>query len=80
MLFLLGMAVSEGRYSSLNCAYASKDDPLKVRENRKHVTSHFGWSLDSLVTVKNTHSSKVVVIDQPWLECDKLEADAMVTR
>jgi len=72
--------VSEGRYSSLNCAYASNDDAVKVRENRMRITSHFGYSLESLVTVKNTHSSKVVVVDQLWLENEKPEADAMVTK
>lgn len=72
--------VSKGRYSSLNCAYASKDDSVKVCENRKRVTSYFGYPLESLVTVKNTHSSKAVIVDQPWLEHEKPEADAMVTK
>lgn len=72
--------VSEGRYDSLNCAYASKDDAVKVRENRRRITSHFGFSLESLVTVRNTHSNKVVVVDQVWLENEKPEADAMVTK
>ncbi len=71
--------VSEGRYSSLNCAYASKDDPMRVRENRARVTSYLGCSLESLVTVKNTHSSKVIIVDQAWSEQAKPEADAMVT-
>ncbi|HSW71448.1 MAG TPA: peptidoglycan editing factor PgeF [Gammaproteobacteria bacterium] len=72
--------VSEGRYSSLNCAYASKDDPVKVSENRARVASHFGYSLKSLITVKNTHSNKVILVDKLWLEHEKPEADAMVTR
>ena len=71
--------VSEGRYTSLNCAYASQDDPAKVCENRNRAISHLECSLESLVTVKNIHSNKVVVVDQHWSKHVMHEADAMVT-
>jgi YfiH family protein len=72
--------VSTGCYASLNCAYASKDDPSKVRENRIRTTTHLGLALESLVTVNNIHSNKVVVVDKPWLQPQNPEADAMVTQ
>jgi hypothetical protein len=44
--------MSEGRYSSLNCAYASKDDPLKVRENRKpSISGH--WNRRLILTIQD---------------------------
>lgn len=72
--------VSEGCYASLNCAYASNDDPLRVRENRRRITSYFGYPPESLVTVKNIHSNRVMVVDRLWIEHEKPEADAMVTK
>lgn len=71
--------VSKGRYSTLNCAYASKDAPEKVRENRNRITAYFGYPLELLVTVKNSHSNKAVIVYQPWSEDKKPEADAIVT-
>ena len=71
--------VSTGIYSSLNCAYPSNDDPENVRENRRRVMRYFGYSLESLVTVKNTHSNIAVIVDQPWHEQEKPEADGLVT-
>lgn len=72
--------VSEGCHASLNCAYFSKDDPKKVRENRRRITSYFGCSFESLMTVKNIHSNKCMLIEHPWLEHERPEADAMVTK
>ncbi|MBI5346908.1 MAG: peptidoglycan editing factor PgeF [Chlamydiae bacterium] len=71
--------VSSGVFTSLNCSYASKDNPDDVRENRRLVTSYFGFSLDSLVTVKNMHSNQAVIVDKAWPEELKPMADAMVT-
>lgn len=71
--------ISTGIYASLNCAYASEDSPDNVQENRRRVTSYFGYPLDLLVTVKNTHSNKTVIIEKPWSENLKPIADAMVT-
>jgi YfiH family protein len=71
--------ISNGVYSSLNCAYASNDNPENVRENRKRIMNQFGHRLESLVTVRNIHSNKVMTVDQPWQEKEKPEADGMVT-
>lgn len=72
--------VSTGCHASLNCAYASKDDPTKVLENRIRTTAYFGLSVECLVTVNNIHGNKVVVVDKPWLQHQNPEADAMVTQ
>lgn len=72
--------VSEGRYASLNCAYSSNDKPMKVEENRRRITAFWGYPLNSLATVKNVHGNKAVVVNDPWLENETVEADAMVTK
>lgn len=72
--------VSEGIYSSLNCAYPSNDDSNNVRENRRRVMSHFGLGLDSLITVRNTHGNTVATVENPWPEHQLPQADGMVTK
>lgn len=72
--------VSQGVYASLNCCYSSDDIPENVSENRSRVMSHFNMGVDKLVTVKNTHSDKVIIVDIPWQETNKPEADGMVTK
>lgn len=72
--------VSTGIYSSLNCAFPSNDNPDSVRENRRRVMAHLGYQLESLITVRNSHSNKAVIIEQPWCESEKPEADGMVTK
>lgn len=72
--------VSTGIYSSLNCAFPSNDHPDNVRENRRRAMAHLRYSLESLITVRNIHSNKATIVEQPWNEDKKPEADAMVTK
>lgn len=72
--------VSTGWYESLNCAYASDDNPDNVRENRRRAMSHFNFSLESLVSVHNVHSNHAIIIEQPMLKHLRPHADAMVTK
>ncbi len=71
--------VSTGIYASLNCAYPSNDCPDNVCENRRRAMAQLGYSLESLITVRNRHSNIAVIADKPWLESQKPEADAIVT-
>lgn len=72
--------VSTGIYTSLNCAYPSRDDPAKVRENRRRVAAYFDQPFEALITVKNIHSNIAVIVDKPWAEADRQEADGLVTQ
>ena len=58
--------VSTGRDASLNCAYASEDDPTKVLENRIRTTAYFELSVERLVAINNIYSNNVVVVDKPY--------------
>lgn len=72
--------VSTGYYDSLNCCYKSQDNPAHVRENRRRVMQHLGYPLASLVTTENNHTNKVAIVEQPWAEAVRPEADVMVTK
>lgn len=72
--------VSTGRHHSLNCAYASEDNPENVKENRQRAMVALNLPLDSLVTVKNVHGNQVAIVEKPWSEFQNPEADAMVTK
>lgn len=68
--------VSEGIYASLNCGLGSQDDRRRVEENLARVRQHV--DADSLVTLKQTHSTHVHVIEQA--DCGgRPQADALVT-
>jgi polyphenol oxidase len=72
--------VSDGIYSSLNCGLGSKDDPVKVLENRARVARHLGGTSDQVVTLYQTHSATALVVDQPYPRNAVPSADAVVTR
>lgn len=70
---------SEGIYASLNCGIGSDDDKETVLKNRAAVAEDLGVVPENLVTVRQVHSAKVAVVDQPWPRESAPEADALVT-
>ena len=72
--------VSEGPYASLNCGFGSGDDADKVAANRGRAMERLRLSGDDLVTVRQTHSVDVAVVEAPWTPTEAPIADALVTR
>jgi polyphenol oxidase len=80
--------VSKGIYGSLNCGSGSKDDLNLVRANRASAVEALGGNgADAggangavLVSARQIHSSRVVVVDEPWEMEQAPEADGLVTR
>ena len=72
--------VSEGLYESLNCGYGSDDDAERVTENRARAMARIGLEPDRLVTAYQVHSSRVAVVEEPWLHGQAPRVDALVTR
>jgi YfiH family protein len=68
--------VSEGIYASLNCGLGSQDDRRRVKENLARVRQHV--DAENLVTLKQTHSTHVHVIEQAVCD-ERPQADALVT-
>lgn len=71
--------VSQGIYTSLNCGPGSNDDPAAVAENRARAMAMLDLEPQALVTVHQSHTPDVVVVDGPWPDGKRPVADAMVT-
>ena len=70
--------VSSGLYESLNCNLNSSDNLTCISKNRRLVTKKLEIASANLITLKQIHSSKVIVVEAPF-EANLIEADAMVT-
>ena len=55
--------VSQGIYNSLNCGLGSDDKKDNVLKNLDIVSKKIGLDADNLFTMNQTHSNKVVVIN-----------------
>ncbi len=71
--------VSEGLFRSLNCGYGSGDDLKKVEANRAKAVGDLDLPPEALVTVRQEHTSTVIVVTEPFAHADAPTADAMVT-
>lgn len=71
--------VSSGIYASLNCGPGSSDDPANVVENRARVATQMDVPASGLITLYQVHSPVAVIVDEPWVQGDAPQADAMVT-
>lgn len=70
--------VSDGIYAGLNVGTGSRDDPRRVAENRRRVSSWIGTGPERLITVHQVHSPDAVIVEGPF-PGDRPRADAMVT-
>lgn len=74
--------VSRPPYNSLNLGTNTEDAPHSVEGNRSILARAFGLTLEKLVTVRQTHGSDILVIDEPnddFSHYLSLECDAIIT-
>lgn len=71
--------VSTGIYQGLNAGVGSRDDPLKVQQNRQLVAQWFDRDSDDLCGCYQTHSTKAIMAQGGW-KGQRPEGDAVVTR
>ncbi len=76
--FLRQGGLSTGTFESLNCDLKSLDEKSIILENRKLVAKDLGISLNNLITLNQTHSSKVITVKGP-INSNITDGDAMVT-
>jgi len=69
--------VSRGQYESLNTSFAVGDDAQNVEENLARVRRALG--LPAIITVKQTHSDKVLAIADERTPSNTLAGDACIT-
>lgn len=74
--------VSRSPYNSLNLGMGTDDQKFNVEGNRSLLASAFGIDADALVTVRQTHGSDILVIDEPnddYTHFLGIESDAIIT-
>jgi YfiH family protein len=71
--------ISQGIYSSLNCGLGSDDKKENVLKNLDIVSKKIGLNAKKLFTMNQTHSSKVVVINNSNKHIQRINSDALVT-
>ena len=71
---------SNGIYKSLNCGVGSNDKKINVLKNIKYVTKKMGCKKNSLITLKQVHSSKVIYFKSYSNIKNRLRGDAIVTK
>ena len=72
--------VSRGYYESLNCGLGSKDKKENVIKNLELVSEKIGCSKESLITLNQQHSNKVIYFSSVRDVKNKLLGDAIVCK
>ena len=72
--------VSEDIYSSLNCGLGSNDEKNNVLNNLSIVSKKIGVSKNNLFLMNQTHSNKVVTINEKNKNIKTIYADALITK
>ena len=76
-MFCCAGGTSTAPFATLNLSYHVGDHPDQVWANRAGVAAALG--LRHLVSVKQTHSDQVLIIDQPHLAAEREGYDAMIS-
>tara|TARA_A100001015_G_scaffold286612_1_gene355505 strand:- start:2726 stop:3493 length:768 start_codon:yes stop_codon:yes gene_type:complete len=71
---------SSGIYKSLNCGLGSKDSKASVVKNLQKVSKYFNIKPNDLKIMNQTHSSKVLVLDEKNKFFNRFESDALITK
>jgi YfiH family protein len=71
--------VSKDIYNSLNCGLGSKDKHENVSSNLSIVSKKIGIDKDDLFLMNQTHSNKVVVINESNQNIKRVNTDALIT-
>ena len=71
---------SKGIYSTLNCGKGSKDNQEDVLKNLKYVSKLMAVPYKNLILMHQSHSNKVLIIDEKNKEDKNFFADAIITK
>ena len=71
---------SNGYYESLNCGMGSSDNKENVLKNLEFVSNKIGCKKESLITLNQTHSNKVIYLEKKNEIKDKMQGDAIITK
>ena len=71
---------SKGIYKGLNCGRGSKDSKKNINKNLDFVSKKIKVSKDKLVLMYQTHSNRVIIINNKNKNLVKFKADAILTK
>lgn len=71
--------VSTGVYKSLNTGPGSSDQGNRVKANRDRICVTLGALPGRMITLKQAHTAKAIIVDGPMSVAQAPEADAIVT-
>ena len=71
--------VSSDQYYSLNCGKGSNDSNTNIKRNLKFVANYFDLKINDIITLKQTHSNKAVIISDQNIKKNNLCFDGLVT-
>ena len=71
---------SKGIYKSLNCGKGSKDYKKNIYRNLKFVAKKIKIDQERLLLMHQTHSNKVIIIDNKNKKLKKFKSDALITK
>lgn len=71
--------VSTGIYQGLNAGLGSKDDRVAVLKNRNMITENLGLPDAFLATPHQIHSPDAIMVEEPWPQGVRPQADGVVT-
>ena len=71
---------SKGLYRSLNCGKGSKDKKINIFKNLKYVAKNLKINEKNLILMNQTHSNKVIVVNNKNKNNKSFNSDALVTK
>ena len=71
---------SKGIYKSLNCGQGSRDSKKNINKNLDFVSKKIKVSKNKLVLMYQTHSNRVIIINNKNKNLVKFKADAILTK
>ena len=71
---------SKGIYKSLNCGQGSKDNKKNIKKNLALVSKKLNINHKKLKLMYQTHSNKVVIINDKNKNLNKFNSDALITK
>ena len=72
--------VSKGFYESLNCGLGSRDIKANVLKNLELVSNKINCKKESLITLNQKHSNKVIYFENTTDVKNKLQGDAIISK
>ena len=72
--------LSKGVYRSLNCGNGSKDNKKNIDKNYSLVAKKIKISRKNLLMMNQTHSNKVIIIDNRNKKFKRFNSDAIITK